>query len=106
MDMENFAKTKNPMVTQPFLLAHGHDNSTPSEYFVIVDATTIPCGSSATEAFDRLFKVFCVFWVEYPEQLETFYNFFAGIVYECTSEIKSSVRARYAQMLAVATNDE
>ena len=97
--MDGYAAKKNAIFTQPFLLALT-DGDTVQEHFLIVDSTSVPVGSDSIESFDKLFKAFYVFQVEFPVPLDTFYNFFAGVVFECTRKIKPSVRARYSQLIA------
>ena len=63
--MEHFSKTKAAIYTQPFLLVlmHGDDAK---EHFLIVDSTSIPVGSDSLDAFDKLFKSFYIFNVDFP----------------------------------------
>ena len=86
--MEHFSKTKAAIYTQPFLLVlmHGDDAK---EHFLIVDSTSIPVGSDSLDAFDKLFKSFYIFNVDFPAcYLESFYNFFDGIIYEISTQVK------------------
>ena len=96
---EAYAANKSAFYSQPFLLAIT-DGAVVREHFLIVDNTSIPVGSDSIESFDTLFKSFYVFEVEFPVPLDSFYNFFAGVVFECTHNIKPSVRARYSQLIA------
>ena len=100
-DVEQFSKTKAPCYTQPFLLVLMH-GSHAKEHFLIVDNTSIPVGSDSLDAFDKLYKAFYVFHVDYPPCLESFYNFFDGVIYEISTQIKPPVRAKYGRMMAMS----
>ena len=69
-----------------------------TEYFIIVDTTTIPGGNTAVEAFDRLFKVHYIFNVNFARPVMSFFNFLEGL-YELHKNIKPTVRELYSQML-------
>ncbi len=98
-DVEMYAKNKESIYSQPFLLVLVDGNQA-KEHFLILDNTSIPVGNDSLAAFDKLYKAFYVFNIDYPPCLDTFYNFFDGIVYECSSQVKPTVRVKYAQMLA------
>ncbi|XP_072035518.1 uncharacterized protein [Amphiura filiformis] len=92
-DVEAFAKTKDVIYAQPFILALGDENGNPTEYFIIVDNTSIPGGTNAVEAFDRLYKVHYVFNVHFAKPVLTFFNFFDGLVYGVSKNIRPLVRS-------------
>ncbi|XP_072035312.1 uncharacterized protein [Amphiura filiformis] len=98
-DVEAFAKTKDVIYAQPFILALGDENGNPTEYFIIVDNTSIPGGTNAVEAFDRLYKVHYVFNVHFAKPVLTFFNFFDGLVYGVSKHIRPTVRELYSQMM-------
>ena len=37
------------------------------------------------------------------QDLESFYNFFDGIIYEISTQVKPTVRAKYARMMALSS---
>ena len=98
--VDTYAQQKECVYSQPFILALG-DIRNPTEFFIVVDNLTIPGGSSALEAFDRLFKVHYVFAVHFAKPLQSFFNFFEGIVYKLDVAIKPSVRELYSKMVRV-----
>ena len=42
----------------------------------------IACGDSALDAFDKLFKIFFIFNLNYPDVLKSFYLFVEQFVYK------------------------
>ena len=98
-DVEAFAKGKEEIYTQPFILALGEDKEL--EFFIIVDQTSIPGGRDVVEAVDRLFKVHYVFNVQYAKPVSTFFNFFDGLVYQTVNlkNVRPTVREIYSQIM-------
>ncbi|KAJ8017479.1 hypothetical protein HOLleu_45088 [Holothuria leucospilota] len=96
-DINRFIQGKDER--QPFLLCLGMETS-PSEFFLIVDQTSIPAGNNIVQSFDRLFKFFFVFNVEFPPELFAVYNFFAKVVYKnkFPCRVLPQVRALSAQL--------
>ncbi|KAJ8049829.1 hypothetical protein HOLleu_02745 [Holothuria leucospilota] len=104
-DINQFVSDKGER--QPFLLGLGMETS-PSEFFLIVDHISIPVGNNVVQSFDRLFKFFFVFSVEYPPELFAFYNFFAKVVYrnKFPCGVFPQVRALSAQLKEANSSSE
>lgn len=65
------------------------------QYFLCLDSIPVSAGSTVVEAFDKLFKCFFIFGVNYPDILSHFYDYFASFVYEIwpTHKVKPMVRS-------------
>ena len=57
------------------------------------------------EAVDCLFKVHFVFNVQYARPVTTFFNFFEGLVYQISKNIRPTVREVYSQMMNAAVDE-
>ena len=66
----------------------------PNQFWLCLDHMPVPGGSSVVEAFDKLFKSFFVFGLDYPPVLKNLYEYFAAFVYEVcqASTVKPMVR--------------
>lgn len=65
---------------------------TPEEggtYFIIADKFSIAVGNCPVKAFDRLFKSFYVFNVEYPSATSRFYNFIETRIFSLNLKSKN-----------------
>lgn len=80
--MQEVATNMDKKYQQPVLVTFGNSIFEPVEFFLVVDRVPFPAGSCIIEAFDRLYKCFYAFNLEYPVTLEGFYQFFDTYVYK------------------------
>ncbi|XP_030830346.1 uncharacterized protein LOC105444971 [Strongylocentrotus purpuratus] len=82
---------------QPLIVALGKEtgDGRQKQYFLCLDSIPVSAGSTVVEAFDKLFKCFFIFGVNYPDILSHFYDYFASFVYEIwpTHKVKPMVRS-------------
>ena len=99
---EAIATIKSKGYRQPLIVTLG-PSMKPNQFWLCLDNTPVPGGSSVVEAFDKLFKSYFVFGLNYPKVLENFYAYFAAFVYEVcqASTVKPMVRTFASAVKAV-----
>ncbi|XP_072041300.1 uncharacterized protein [Amphiura filiformis] len=87
---------------QPLIVTIGPPMK-PTQFWICLDHIPVPGGSSVVESFDKLFKSFFVFGLDYPPVLMNFYEYFAAFVYEVSnaSAVKPLVRTFASSVKAV-----